>query len=293
MDLRYHIALLEVLASCSLGPKLQAIYQFDDMIHAIIDSKTLFNVKIALCKCVEQVLVNQATHFIGSEYMWQFFDFFRDYLQIMQDRMDRLFRRPHSTELVVSKNQIGSFIETSLNICVIFFSVLDLSVIGEILYHDTNIKYTQRTESDTLVAIHSLYNSIRVFLERFITYLGPVIIERGNYALVALSKHSDSINYTLNAQDMLKSSKRTQRASVTLADVQQLQLRHKFTDFTQTLQETDLVTHDESINFFESTKNSRWRRLRCTRGALSCQNHESFKRVHKIYTSKPHIDWKQ
>ena len=51
---------------------------------------------------------------------------------------------------------------------------------------------------------------------------------------------------------MLKASKRTQRASVTLADVQQLQLRHKFADFTQILQETDLVTHDESIDFFLS-----------------------------------------
>ena len=86
------------------------------MIHAIIDSKTLFNVKIALNKCLEQIVVNQAAHFIGSEYMWQFFDCFKDYLSRMQDQVDRIFRRPHSSELVTTKKQIGSFLETSLSI---------------------------------------------------------------------------------------------------------------------------------------------------------------------------------
>ena len=49
------------------------------MIHAIIDSKTLFNVKIALNKCLEQIVVNQVAHFIGSEYV-AIFDYFKDYL---------------------------------------------------------------------------------------------------------------------------------------------------------------------------------------------------------------------
>jgi hypothetical protein len=251
-ELRYHIYLLEVLASCSLGPKLQAIYQFDDIVSAIIDNTTLFNVRIALGRCMEQVVANGAAHFIGSESMWQFLDYLSDYLQTLQTQMDRIFRRPYSTDLVVTKSQIGDWLEICLNIVTYYFQALDLGVFGEILYHDVSIKHTQRVESDILGTIRNLYNSIRVFMERFPLYTGTTISERGNLALVSLAKHSETINYNYDGPDANMPAKRTQRASVTLADVQQLQLRHKFAEFTTILQEVDLITHDESITFFMS-----------------------------------------
>ena len=209
------------------------------MVHAIIDERTIFNVKIALAKCVEEIMSSAASQFIGAEYMWLFLDYFSDYLQTLSSQMDRLFRRPHSSELVLIKTQIGTFLEICLSIVHSYFTSLDLTVFGEILYHDVSIQHTQRVESDILTTIRNIYNSIRVFLERFPLYIGASLSEKGNLSLVAIARHSDTITYNYDGPDPVATAKRTQRASVTLADVQQLQLRHKFAEFTRILQEED------------------------------------------------------
>ena len=47
-ELQYHINLLYLLAGCKLGPKLQGVYPLDDIIVALLDSRTIFNVQYAL-----------------------------------------------------------------------------------------------------------------------------------------------------------------------------------------------------------------------------------------------------
>jgi hypothetical protein len=250
-QLRYHISLLNVLSKCSLGPKLQAIYQFDDIVHAIIDKKTAFVVKIALARAMDQLICNGAAHYIQSEYIWRFFDDFVTYLDDLTSRMDRIFRRPYSSEIVLMKIQLGEWLEAALSIITVYFAVLDMQMFGVMLYENDSMKLTQRLEADVMITIKRLYNGIRVFHDRYPLYLGNTVQDRCNYALVSLSRHSDALNYEYSGPDMaLRNSKKTQRSSVTLADVQQLQLRHKFIEFVNTLQESDLISNHESINFF-------------------------------------------
>ena len=251
-DLLYHINLLTVLSRCNLGPKLQAIYQFDDIVHALVDKSTIFNVKIALGKCLEQLVCNNADTYICSEYIWVFFEYFIDYMQGLQKQIDVLFRRQYSSNVVLMKAQLGDWLNTCLTITTVFFAVLDLQVFGEVIDHDMNVKRTSRTESEIVVLIKKIYNCIRTFIENNFTSIGPVINERANYALVSLCRHTSTISYDYKGPDASRIVKKAQRGSVTLADVQQLQLRHKFILFTEKLQGSMLNNHEESIKFFMS-----------------------------------------
>ncbi len=187
-ELQFHIKLLTVLSRCNLGPKLQAIYQFDDIVHALIDKNTIFNVKVALGKCLEQLICNNADTYICSEYIWLFFENFIEYLSGLQRQVDVLFRRQYSSNVVLMKSQMGEWLNTCLTITTIFFAVLDLTVFGEITDHDINVKRTSRSEGDIIIIIKKLYSGIRNFIESNYTAVGPVIAERGNYALVALCR---------------------------------------------------------------------------------------------------------
>jgi hypothetical protein len=251
-QLNYHVSLIRVLSSCSLGPKLQAIYQFDDIVAAIIDKKTAFVVKVALVKALDQLICNGAAHFMQSEYIWRFFDDFVTFLDDLCGRMERIWRRPYSSDVVLLKTQLGEYLESCLSITTIYFAVLDLQVFGVVLYQNDKLKLTQRLEADVQITIKRLYNGIRVFVDRFPLYLGNAVQDGCSYALVSLSKHSESLNYNYNGPDLNRASKKTQRSSVTLADVQQLQLRHKFGAFTEILQDSDLTSNEDSINFFLS-----------------------------------------
>ena len=106
----------------------QAIYQFDDIVHALVDNSTIFNVKIALGRCLEQLICNNADTYICSEYIWLFFEHFLDYLQKAQKQLDVLFRRQYSPNVVLMKIQMGDWLNTCLTITTIFFAVLDLQV---------------------------------------------------------------------------------------------------------------------------------------------------------------------
>lgn len=55
-DLQYHIKLLVLLASCNLGPKLQAVYPTNDILYALLDPSTILPVKLALGKLLIEAL---------------------------------------------------------------------------------------------------------------------------------------------------------------------------------------------------------------------------------------------
>ena len=55
-DLQYHIKLLNLLASCNLGPKLQAVYPTNDILYALLDPSTMLPVKVALGKLLIEAL---------------------------------------------------------------------------------------------------------------------------------------------------------------------------------------------------------------------------------------------
>lgn len=250
-DLQYHILLLNVMARCNLGPKLQAIYQLDDIVFAIIDKKTIFPVRIALGRCLEQLVCNGADLFISSEYMWLFFEHFVEYAAVMDRELTELFRRPLSSHTCLMKKQTGEWMEICLTIVTIFFAVLDMSIFGEVIDHDIAVKRTQRSEIEIQAIIKKLYHVIRSFLDGHILHVGPIIMERGQYALVSLCRHNSGLTFDFKDGSMRLAPKKA-RGSVTLADVQQLQLRYKFATFTERMQDDKFNSNDASVKFFAS-----------------------------------------
>jgi hypothetical protein len=251
-DLQYHINMLHVLAQCNLGPKLQAIYQLDDLVHAIIDKHTIFYVKIALGRCLEQLICNGADNYVCAEYMWLFFDDIVIYLNDVTISLTTLLRRPINTGVVNKKKQIGEYLEICLTIVTVFFAILDLSVFGDIVDHDLNVKRTQRTESMAQLVIKKLYTAIRSFVDKHGFHLGMHLKERCNFALISICRHSDDLNFEINRNNDRIMMNKKARGSVTLADVQQLQLRHKFIEFTTSLHDKATNDHKDSILFFTS-----------------------------------------
>ena len=108
-DLRFHINYIMLLIGCKLGPKLQAMYHFDDVIEGIIDSDTIFNVKKALGYLLLEMITTGLSGIEQSEYIWRFFDNSIKFFKDLSVELPNLFRR---FDKIPERIQRGNFFNT-------------------------------------------------------------------------------------------------------------------------------------------------------------------------------------
>ena len=91
-DLKYHINLLNLLAGCKLGPKLQAVYPLEHVTAAIVDPVTIYPVKKALANLLLEMLKERVGGLDASEAMWKVMDTIAEFIESVNVDMKTLIK---------------------------------------------------------------------------------------------------------------------------------------------------------------------------------------------------------
>jgi len=232
-QLLYHANLLNLLVYCNLGPKLQAVLYFNDVIRSLLDDKVIFPVRCALGNILSDMILNGISGIDSSAYMWDFVE------RLTQELEKYLYnKKKHLSSSVKSRIQLGSWLETILTILRTFFQVLDLSCLGDIsdLPDGSNFKITERSYISIQALMKRLYSSLRNIIDEYGDNLGKPLLIIAKSAIENICYHSDDIEFDIeeiqDADDNEEPTNRfhinTQRASMTFADFQQTYYRTRF-----------------------------------------------------------------
>ena len=92
LELKYHVNLLNLLAGCNLGPKLQALYPLEDVAAAIIDPDTIFPVRRALGNLLIEMLKEAVDGLDACDQMWVLIENIRELLSDSISEIRVLFK---------------------------------------------------------------------------------------------------------------------------------------------------------------------------------------------------------
>ena len=185
-ELRYHINYVYLLGSCKLGPKLQAIYQVDDIIGAIVDEDTIYNVRVALAVLLKQMLEQYADNLDISESMWRFMEFT---LQCIYR-----FKKDISTTKMKDgryRYEAACWLQFSMEIAAYFFDYFGMTSFTEGITYDTEVYFTQtkRTVSEVQIIINELCSALQEL--SISACLGPKLKSYISAASSSLLRHVD------------------------------------------------------------------------------------------------------
>ena len=259
-DLQYHVAILKILAACRIGPKLQAIYPLDHIIHAMLDRNCLSQVRIPLGELLLQLFESGIDNVEMAEYVWRFMDFVILFLQDAMGELTAITQMPQNEYSCFMRTRMRDWVLVMLSILVVFFSDLDMTTFGELSDGDIGMLVTTRTDLDVQKVIKSLYVNIRQFMEFHALLLGNEIIESCGVALLALCTHSNALDYdyseVLAAKTVFKRSQpRVMRGSngarLHGEDATQQQVKNNFNNFVDMIRDYERQSmQDQSVALF-------------------------------------------
>ena len=240
--LLYHTNLLNLLVFCNLGPKLQGVLYFNDVIRSLLDDGVIYPVRCALGNILNDMLLNGIVSIESSAYMW-------DFIEKLSGELEKYLynKNKYLAGSAKARIQTGSWLETILNILRSFFQVLDLSCLGDFseLTDGTNFKFTERSYVSIQVLLKRVYGTLRNILDEYGVNLGNPLMILMTTVLENICYHSDDIEYDPNefkVYDIPKDSEsrfrnhiNMERASVTFADFQQTFYRTRFHILTEEL----------------------------------------------------------
>jgi hypothetical protein len=262
--LLYHINYIYLLSGCRLGPRLQAIYQVDDIVAAIVDPDTIYNVRAALGSLLKQTTDQYAENFDISESMWRFIEFSLE--NIFKFKTETMSLSP---KLVSPGHrfQVAQWMQFSLEIIANFFDCFGMDSFTQAIAYDSEVYFiqTKRTVSD----VQRIINELTLALEdlRWNKYLGAKLRERVDSAAVAVTRHvSEAVANALEAMQpnaapgpvgsVKGTPAMTRRNNVqrgASAGIQQAFYRQKFSEYVLAINQsyTDAELYASAIELLE------------------------------------------
>jgi hypothetical protein len=190
-NLRYHTSLVTLLASCNLGPKLQAIYPFEDVVHTIVDPTCVYPVKKALGLLLLEMITCGIDGIEYSEELWKFFDNSCIEMEIIQNSIKILLK--DFTKNALSRIRTAEWLQIILKVVVLFFTEFELSSFAENNFdNETNegvFRATTRTESQLESTIRRMFYSVKGIYQAYCSQLGSSLREDMKLACFALAAH--------------------------------------------------------------------------------------------------------
>ena len=184
-QLQYHINLIALLVGCKLGHKLQAVYAIEDYVAAIIDSRTLSNVRNALGLLLLEMVESSVDGLYGSESLWLFFDFTIDYFN---DLNGKIVKSISSRESMYMRQELTEWMHISLMVVIQFFDYFDYVTFRDVTLFETDSCFviTHRTDVEIQNLIDTLFRALQLVRTRQSAILGSVLLQYFDMALATL-----------------------------------------------------------------------------------------------------------
>lgn len=264
-ELRYHINYIHLLSGCKLGPKLQAIYQIDDIVAAIVDRSTLYNVREALGLLLKQTLEQYAENLDISEAIWRFIEFTLQYVYKMKSELTLKSPKLNNPRF---RFETAQWLQFSLEIVSYFFDYFGLSSFSQALAYDTEVYFTQTKR--TVPEVQHIINELCLALEDLSSnkLIGPKLKNNIIVAISSVGRHTEedtalegqysktgSSSAREESTDSRSNFRRTRimrRGSVT-TEIQQAAYRLKFAEYVGCITEAcnDEVLYASGIELLE------------------------------------------
>lgn len=248
-DLQYHINLLQLLVGCKLGPKMQAIYPIDDVIVAILDPRTIFNVKRNLGLLLLETMESNIIGLECSEHVWLFVD---DCIELFEEINDELALPRRTAAFTAMLGQRCEWMNICLSILTVFFQDFDFVVFNddEVFSDDSITQISQRSEQDIRTVMNSIFTQVSILREKSGTTLNKVSLQIFDNCLACWEKLSDAAQAdegeysqrlkkkTMTSGEINKNGKneKCRRPSV-VVEIQQIYYRKHFHDFVELIRE--------------------------------------------------------
>lgn len=187
-ELLYHVNYIHLLSGCKLGPKLQAIYPIDDIVYAIVDCDTIYQVRSALGLLLKQTVEQYAENLDISESMWRFLEFTMQTLCKL-----KIDTSTNSPKLKNSKFRFetAQWVEFTLEVVEYFFDYFGIASFTQALAYDTEVYFAQTKR--TVPEVQHLINELCLALAEHTTnsYIGSTLRIKFLQAMTSVSRHVD------------------------------------------------------------------------------------------------------
>lgn len=265
-ELQYHVNYIYLLSGCKLGPKLQAIYQVDDIVAAIIDKGTIHNVRSALGLLLKQTTEQYAENLDISESMWLFFEF--SLQTIYNFKMET---NPRTPKLGNPKYRFekAQWLQFCLEIIAYFFDYFGMASFTQAIAYDSEVYFVQTKR--TVPDVQHIINELCLALEELgrNKYLGSKLRSCCALATSSMNAHVDDAtahelqllltanpsyveSTTEQSSLTFRRTKIVRRASVS-SEIQQAFYRQKFFEYVGAVKNSynDADLYESAINLLE------------------------------------------
>jgi hypothetical protein len=244
-ELQYHINLLTLLASCKLGPKIQAIYPLDDIVAALIDPNTIWHVRVPLAGLILEVVNSTLEGLESSDAIWKYFEYFESSIRQLLTT-DFVPLVTHSQHFLRLQHQ-QEWVSLGLTIIRKFFTNFNLELFYDLInfQNDENLlRVTSLTEYHLKIFTTKLFSSLQSFREKYQKLLSKLTKKLIHEAITswrgfsddegAIDPLSDTSTLTKNNSFIVKDKRRSitsMRRSSVQAEVQQVLFRQQYQIF--------------------------------------------------------------
>lgn len=250
-DLRYHVNLLDIMAGCKLGPKLQAIYQLDDVAAALFDPNTIFCVKLRLGVLLVQLIQTKMENIEVSANVWKFVETCIADVKSAHENLGSWMRTGNDVV------QMGLWLNICMDGLLHFFGDLDLDELQDFsLVDDSGFEITARSQEDSIALIHKLIVNIKLLKSRhkesisskFHSKLGAVLDTL--YQVVGQDNIVDDVTNTKRERSVAKRNQMNRTTSFS-EEISQVHYRNRYKVFANEifLSENDFISF--SIETFD------------------------------------------
>lgn len=203
-ELAYHVKLLTIVAGCNLGPKLQAVYSTDDILHALLDPLTVFPVKKGLAALLVGSIQSGLDRVRYSEYLWKYLD---ATLEFIEHNVGDLSSFLSSDKITIEERiERSDGLDIALAVIISVFQDFDVVNFTEYNSSDDDFKYSRRSEQEIKSSIRKLFVAVKNLLEFHGLALGGSLKESAGLALSCLLQHCDTVPLDFHALGINKES---------------------------------------------------------------------------------------
>ena len=258
-DLQYHINLLQLIVGCKLGPKIQAIYPVDDVVVAILDPRTIFNVKRSLGLLLLEIVESHTVGLECSEHIWLFVD---DCIDTFEEINEELSQSRRSDGFVKSLSQKSEWVNICITILTIYFKDFDFVVFNDdgSFGDESFTQITHRTENDVRASMHNVFTQISILRDKCEGSMNSRSLDIIDNCLACWenlsNEYQEGVEFAYrirnNSQQKIGGNKneKARRPSV-VAEIQQIYYRKHFQDFVYLIREGRNIKRSNSMDIFE------------------------------------------
>lgn len=250
-DLKYHINYIMLLSGCKLGPKLQAMYQVDDIVAAIIDPCTIYNVRFALGNLLLQSVTTGMSNLDASEGMWSFFESCSALYESDITELPLLFKRYDRVPLRAQK---AAWYQVVNDIIFYFFSEFTFGNFNDAtsFEQESGVRTTKLTESEAKLVIRRLSMAINEFTKKNMKIIGYQFSDSMKNVIEVLSFVLDVEMFeTTTPQPHVARKNIPIRRNSVADEIQQVFYKKQFSLFIQGLAKSQTNVHREAVDMFE------------------------------------------